>query len=1127
MRTDREWMYNRLVDGRRYINPEFLVGVETFVEYACHQPAFMDCDKIRCPCCKCQNRRYLLTDEVKLHLTRDGFVKDYYQWVCHGEPLDISNPMQTQCNSSFTGEVEGSNLYHNMVMGAIGSNFDPNYGENEEETPDPKTQRLYAMLQAADEPLWAGCSKHSQLSAMTRLLNIKSEFHMSEKCYDAILQLMNEALPTDNKLVGSFYETKKFAAELGLPCEKIHCCINGCMIYWNNDIIRRSCKFCDHPRYKNRQRASPRGKIDIPYQKMYYFPLTPRLQRLYASEVTAKYMRWHDEHNKKDGVMCHPSDRTNPSFALEARNVRLRLCTDGFQPFGQSGKQYSCWPIIVTPYNLPPWMCMKEAYMFLTIIVLGPRNPKQKLDVYLQPLLAELKDLWEVGVLTYDVSKRHNFLMRAALMWTISDFPAYAMLSGWSTAGKKACPYCMDKSKAFSLLNGGKVSWFDCHHQFLPEHHTFIRNKNDFMKNRIEDSPSPLMLTGKQVLKQIEDLKLKKVTDLGVEQWNAPICKSCGWNKRSIFWDLPYWSTNLVRHNLDVMHIEKNVFENVFDTVMDVEGKTKDNAKSREDIKIYCKHKELEKNDSTGKYPKACYSLSTQEKKVVCDWVTKLKFPDGYVSNMVRCVDMHKYKLFGMKSHDCHVFMQQLIPIAFRELLPMSVWKALTELSLFFKDLTCTVIKEEDMIRLQENIPMILCKLERIFPPSFFDSMEHLPIHLPYEARVGGPVQYRWMYTFERFLRQLKLKVTNKARVEGSICNAYLVQEVSTFCSHYFEPHINTKLRKVPRNDDGGEMETCEGNLSIFTYPGRSYGRQKSRWLTDEEYNAAVTYVLLNCDEIQHYVKIFVEELKVNVPNMIDEQVDMKLETEFANWFRYYVHDPNNNVTSQIIKDVALGPLRNVINYPIYFVNGFKFHTSDYSVGKSTINSGVCIKGSNYSELSSDYYGILKEIIELEYPALLIKKVVLFKCDWFDPTPNVGKKVHKDYNLVDINHKRRFNKYEPFILAEQALQVYYAPYPSMKRDKVDWWVVCRIKSRSVIEIPITNFPFQDDEVEVHSIDMIDDAIIPLNDSNGAFVDVDDGHDDVNLEDAAEPNLQETEMEDDEDAEDDDMSVDSE
>jgi len=59
-------------------------------------------------------------------------------------------------------------------------------------------------------------------------------------------------------------------------------------------------------------------------------------------------------------------------------------------------------------------------------------------------------------------------------------------------------------------------------------------------------------------------------------------------------------------------------------------------------------------------------------------------------------------------------------------------------------------LTDSDLARLEENIPIILCKLERIFPPSFFDSMEHLPIHLPHEARLGGPVQYRWMYPFER-----------------------------------------------------------------------------------------------------------------------------------------------------------------------------------------------------------------------------------------------------------------------------------------------------------------------------------------------------------------------------------------
>ena len=137
------------------------------------------------------------------------------------------------------------------------------------------------------------------------------------------------------------------------------------------------------------------------------------------------------------------------------------------------------------------------------------------------------------------------------------------------------------------------------------------------------------------------------------------------------------------------MHIEKNVFENVFNTVMNIERKTKDNIKAREDLAMFCRRKELEKN-AIVKCLMANYTLDKNGKQVVCEWVKNLKFPDGYVSNMGRCVDLKKYKLFGMKSHDCHVFMQRLIPIAFRNLMPTNVWEPLTELSLFFKDLTST-----------------------------------------------------------------------------------------------------------------------------------------------------------------------------------------------------------------------------------------------------------------------------------------------------------------------------------------------------------------------------------------------------------------------------------------------------
>ena len=128
--------------------------------------------------------------------------------------------------------------------------------------------------------------------------------------------------------------------------------------------------------------------------------------------------------------------------------------------------------------------------------------------------------------------------------------------------------------------------------------------------------------------------------------------------------------------------------------------------------------------------------------------------PDGYASNIARCANQDKGSMHGMKSHDCHVFMQRLLPIAF-DALPKSIWKVLIELSLFFRELSSTTLNVEHLRVMEENIPMLLCKLEQIFPPSFFDSMEHLPIHLPYEAKVGGPVQYRWMYPFERY------KITN------------------------------------------------------------------------------------------------------------------------------------------------------------------------------------------------------------------------------------------------------------------------------------------------------------------------------------------------------------------------------
>lgn len=95
--------------------------------------------------------------------------------------------------------------------------------------------------------------------------------------------------------------------------------------------------------------------------------------------------------------------------------------------------------------------------------------------------------------------------------------------------------------------------------------------------------------------------------------------------------------------------------------------------------------------------------------------------------------------------------------------------------------------------------------------------------------------------------------VSNKARVEGSICEAFILQELSSFSSHYFDVDIPCKLNRLPRNDDGGDIKAPEGCLSIFTHPGRGNKKRSTRYLDTNEYNAARKYVLLNCDEIVPY----------------------------------------------------------------------------------------------------------------------------------------------------------------------------------------------------------------------------------------------------------------------------------
>ena len=155
-----------------------------------------------------------------------------------------------------------------------------------------------------------------------------------------------------------------------------------------------------------------------------------------------------------------------------------------------------------------------------------------------------------------------------------------------------------------------------------------------------------------------------------------------------------------------------------------------------------------------------------------------------------------------------------------------------------------------------------------------------------------------------------------------------------------------------------------------------------------------------------------------------------------------------NNIVNVSYKKLAFCPYFKNRICPVMFVNGFKFHTEEYGKKKTTVNSGVCVKGGNDDDNIKDYYGVLEEIIELTYSVVPDLKTFLFRCRWFDCRPNIGvRRVHKDYPLIEVNHKKRYLGYDPFVLATQATQVYYTSYPAIDNSRSDWWAIVKTKPR--------------------------------------------------------------------------------
>ncbi|CAI0559000.1 unnamed protein product [Linum tenue] len=1044
---DKSWM------RKKKFSVDYIEGVRSFISFV-EEHIGHDND-IYCPCKSCLNVYKEPIQGVFAHLMINGIDHGYTTWVYHGESSNSN--MDNTSDIGVDNPMEGYEDFDEELFDLLDEHQNFIYSEatNGGNFTNKGYEEYADMLGTTQEELYPNCTKYSKFSFIVKMLHLKVYNKWSNKSFDMLLKLLQDVLPEDNLVPKSFYEAKSMLRSLGLGYIPIHACRYDCALYWKENEFLEACPVCSTSRWKI---DDGKGK-KIPWKLLRYFPLKPRLRRLYMSSKTAAEMRWHkDKCNDDDGWLRHPADSKEwkdfdlqfPSFAEDARNIRLGLASDGFNPFGNMSNSYSMWPVVLTPYNLPPWMCMKEPYLFLTLLIPGPTAPGKDIDIYMQPLIDELKELWSDGIQTFDTHSKSNFQLHAAVLWTINDFPAYGNLSGWSTKGYLACPVCNKDGLGQKLKS--KIGYLG-HRRFLPIRHRWRKDKKFNGKRELRGPPS--FLLGDDVMEQLRHVteRLPGKHPKIVNKRKRP-SDDLNWVKQSIFFTLPYWEKLKLRHNLDVMHIEKNICDNVVGTLLNMPGKTKDTVKARQDLQEMNIRDELHlQGRSDGKYemPIACYTMTKEERRDFCQFLREVKFPDGYASNISRCANVSEGKLTGLKSHDCHVLLQRLLPVGVRGSMDERVSSVLAELGDFFHRLCCKTLREEAVSALEADIITILCKLEMIYPPAFFDVMVHLAVHLPHELKIGGPVQYRWMYPIERYLNTLKGFVRNRAHPEGSIAEAYLVDECLTFCSMYLDG-IETQFNALERNFD---IEV-DGKLSVFSSKLRPLGHGKPVTMSVEDLDMVHWYVLSNCEEVLPYLEEHLDSIDGVDPTRKQEIH----RTQFSSWFKKRITNAlcSNRDDEKMLALHALScrPSNGVVKYTGCIINGVRFHTRERESRLKTQNSGIVVEGNHLDEVI-DFYGVLVDIVRLDY--VRDKQVILFKCEWFDVDRRKSR-IMKDGAITSIKVDRLWYSSDPYILATQAKQIFYINDPKLGSN---WRVVQRLNHRHIFSGDIESVDILDDD----------------------------------------------------------------
>jgi Domain of unknown function (DUF4218)/Domain of unknown function (DUF4216) len=359
-----------------------------------------------------------------------------------------------------------------------------------------------------------------------------------------------------------------------------------------------------------------------------------------------------------------------------------------------------------------------------------------------------------------------------------------------------------------------------------------------------------------------------------------------------------------------------------------------------------------------------------------------------------------------------------LLPVAIRGILEENVRDSITKLCFFFNTICSKVIDPSTLDELHADVVKTLCELEMYFPPSFFDVMVHLTVHLVREVKLCGPTFLRHMYPFERAMGMLKGLVRSRSRPEGSIVEGYIAEEVVEFYTDFLN---GLEPVGLPKSRHEGRLEGTGTIGSKTAMPGL-HMREKAH-----------LKVLHHLAVVAPYVDEHLNELRQHNPSATEIWINKEHNSKFCEWFKERVQSQPANAVTEIVRRLSFGPQATVTTWQGYDMNGFIWYTKQQD-GKSAVqNSGVTVEAiSGDGGDPMPYYGWIEEIWELDY---LRFRIPLFLCKWIENMRGVRK---DKYGMISIDFNRLGYKDDPFILAnKQAKQVFYIVDPADKK----WHIV--------------------------------------------------------------------------------------